>query len=212
VRSPQGSRQSSSPDLGSLATADPRTLGHQRWVLLWTGLTRLLQKEEPRAFQRLTAALQRHGLIGESNALEHGMMDAGEVVEDLQNLPKELAAAVVERTYAFAADPYVGDLRGKTKRRRVPDAELLVAYHGARWKIQGEAAARRGKVRGQSVTDQALDLIGQHYHLTPETVRSFLQDARRHCDPRFKRFIGRLAGESAWLLTMGLPRVLGLKK
>jgi hypothetical protein len=135
---------------------------------------------------------------------EHTTMATG-VTDDFRTLPPALRKAVLARMRAFAANPYMGRLQGKQRGRRVDDRELLIAYKAARWKIQLEAKTGARKLPGESVTAQAHVLVGKRYGLEPETVESFLQDARRGVPPATRRVIEGLRGETAWELTLDAP-------
>jgi hypothetical protein len=188
----------------------------EHWRLLVDGTLALLDREEPRAFRRLMLALRRHGLAGSMMDLsrdrqtgrllpysEHVRMTTG-VTDDFRTLPPALRQAVLTSVRAFAANPYMGRLRGKDRRRKVDDRELLIAYQAARWKIQRDAQAGRARVRGaEALSELAHAAVAQHYGLTAETVRSFLQDARAAVPPKTQKVIARLRGETAWGLTLG---------
>jgi hypothetical protein len=136
----------------------------------------------------------------------HVTMSTG-VIERFNTLPVPLAEAVFARARAFAENPYVGRLQGKRRARAVSDRELLIAYKAARWKVESDGAAGRRRVRGaEAVTELAHALVGQHYGLTPETVRAFLQDARRRIPKATAKLIGLLGTKTkkaAWQLTLG---------
>jgi hypothetical protein len=49
-------------------------------------------------------------------------------------------------------------------------------------------------------------MVALHYGLSPETVNSFLQDAKQAVPAVTRKVIGLLGGETAWRLTLGAGR------
>ena len=124
---------------------------------------------------------------------------------DFSSLPPELIRGVLERARSFEANPFTGSRRGKKKpSRRADDTTLLIAYQAAKWKLGGAARGNRAKAHagGEALTELAHKMVGKHYNLSPETVRSALQDARRSVPPAARKTIALLDGEGAWRLTL----------
>jgi hypothetical protein len=200
---------------GWLREEDP---GHARWHSLWIGTMALLQAQEFRAYRRVFAKLERHGLVGRALDLRsvNGRLTAAErltwvsglLSRDFGDAPDDVTPerrAAIKRSWASLLEQirgYAADTRRVSPRRsmHVPPRILLVlAYHGALWKVRNDAGTSH---RGESPEDRALALVANRYGFAIEAVRSMVKRTRPKLPQFWRTFLKATPGEQLWKTAM----------
>ena len=153
------------------------------WRLLLKGISRLLDAEEPRAARRVRAKLARHGLLDLVPSVRwvDGRPEL-HVAHELNGLTFTADGVLsnpgwLKRFRRFAEDDRPVALRGRRREARDLPLRLVIAYYGARWKL--DTATRPGPhLRGEALEDRAVALVADHYELALESARSMIKRTR----------------------------------
>jgi hypothetical protein len=181
----------------ALVTEAEFRLGHLRWLWLWKGTLRLLETHEPRAYQRVLAKLQRHGLAGLT--LDFRSEDSRQIIEEylapVGTLTDLVPSDMIARaTQAYARDRQAVGLRGRRTRRVPPRIRLVMAYRAACWKLRQERDEQpRPLLRGGlTLKERAAALVGQRYSLEPDSAAVLIRRATAALHPTWRRWIDQV--------------------
>ena len=150
------------------------------------GIMVLLQIEEPRAYQRVLAKLQRHGLVGSMIVFdpEKGASVDHQGAFTAQTVPTD---SVLTKTRAFLDDGEPVVLTGR-KRFRAPERFMLMAYYGARHLCEKHPETRR---RGESTESRAQQLVADLFGYPIEYSKKVLKKAMGATSPEEKALFKR---------------------
>ncbi len=176
------------PALGFAVATVSDDPGHQRWLCLWQGVMNILMREEPRAYQRVLLALEKHHLITLSisssddnfrgQPLPYGSITA--------RVPTE---SVSRGARTFVEDPEPTRLRGRT-RQKIPPMLVLCEVLIAREKER--LAPQKTGLRGdRSLTERALALVARKLGCEVEHCRKLMKIARRQMSPENRALFKR---------------------
>lgn len=195
---------------------EPDSPGHERWLGLWQGTLQLLRDQEPTAYRRVLAKLERHGLIGPAPAFSrvNGRIVAQERMAHLAGLldADDPPAEVQRRVRAYAKDRTRVRPRPTTGRACPPRALLVMAYYAARWKAKQQTKAGPRLRGGESLEERALDLVAARFGFSAQGARSTVKHARASLPTPWLRWIKATKPETWWAVTMDPAVTLDVAK
>jgi hypothetical protein len=173
---------------------------------LWEGTLQLLRDQNRGALALVLAKLRRHKLAGSAPVFERieGRQTARERITLAAGLTDpEPTDGILKALTSYARDRRPVSLRGTRPHRVLRHSLVVMAYYGARWKLQQEPQSRG--LRGDSLEVKAAELVAQRYRLPAVSPVDSIKRARAALHPVMKQWILSLSkrdGNLLWGLAM----------